>query len=91
MSVYVDDLKHWPNAKIPGWWCHLMADTHQELIDFAVSIGLKQSWIQHKGRHTEHFDLRGKRMRDRAIAAGATPISGREMATLTLRKMEAPR
>lgn len=43
MAVYVD------NARIP-WkgrrWCHLVADSLDELHGFAMSLGLKRGWFQ---------------------------------------------
>lgn len=38
---------------------HLMADTEEELRAYAVSIGLKLSWIQHPGTNRVHFDVTG--------------------------------
>lgn len=41
---------------------HLMADTEEELIAYAVSIGMKREWLQHRGRVTAHFDVTGSRL-----------------------------
>jgi hypothetical protein len=89
MAVYVDELRHYPNARIPGWWCHMTADTHDELMAFARRIGLKPSWLQYPGKPLEHFDIRGERMRSKAIAAGAKSITNREGALLGRAKVEA--
>ena len=75
MAVYVDKLfatrgaysTRWPYAEA----CHLLADTEDELIEFAVSIGLKARWIQHG--HYTHFDLTANK-RKQAVAAGATAM-----------------
>src|SRR5260370_42017136 len=82
MAVYVDDLNL--RADVPdgaktvhGRWSHLFADTENELRAFAMKIGLKESWIQHPGRPHVHFDVVG-RMRQRAIAAGAQPVTWRQ-------------
>lgn len=32
-----------------------------ELIAFATSLGMKESWIQHRGEPREHFDLMGSK------------------------------
>jgi len=80
MAVYVDD-RNLP-AGVPGGavvrarWGHLFADTEGELRAFAATIGLKQAWIQDPGQPQVHFDVTA-RMRQRAIAAGATPATWR--------------
>ena len=82
MAVYVDDMNL--RADVPdgakvvrGRWSHLFADTEDELRAFATKIGLNQDWIQHPGEPHVHFDVTG-RMRQRAIAAGATPLTWRQ-------------
>ena len=82
MAVYVDDMNL--QADVPDGakvvrrrWSHLFADTEDELRAFAQKIGLKQGWIQHPGQSHVHFDVTG-RMRQRAIAAGATAVSWRQ-------------
>ncbi len=47
------------------------AEGTAELIAFALSIGMKERWIQHRGEPREHFDLMGSRC-EMAIQAGAT-------------------
>lgn len=42
---------------------HLMADTEEELVEYAASIGLKSSWIQRKGTKLVHFDVVGVYLR----------------------------
>lgn len=80
MSVYVD------NANIPAsvqngarthtsQWCHMMADTREELIAFALSIGLRRAWLQNK-RSGVHFDLTAGKRRQ-AVSAGAVEIETR--------------
>lgn len=49
----------------------LGADGTAELVAFVSAIGMKESWIQHRGEPREHFDLMGSRCQ-RAIDAGAT-------------------
>ena len=89
MTVYVDD------ARIPARvgrhdsrWSHLIADSQDELHAFAASIGLKRSWFQPgrpvagKPSHLWHYDVTdGKRQQ--AIAAGAVPVTWREMGDIT--------
>ena len=73
MAVYVDVLR--PCARSKNWRydksCHLIADSESELIDFAVGLGLKKSWIQIS--RITHFDLNGSK-RELAVAAGAVQI-----------------
>jgi hypothetical protein len=95
MTVYVDDMRRRAHvAGGPRWgatWSHLMADTHDELVDFAVNrLGLRASWIQHEGKVIEHFDVTDT-VRKRAIALGAVEISygGEESKALMRRKMAA--
>lgn len=62
-------------------WCHMIADTHEELVRFAMRIGLKGEWIQYQGRRWEHFDLTpGKRRQ--AVSCGAVEISQEEFACI---------
>lgn len=43
-------------------YTHLTADTQQELIDYALSIGMKREWLQHGGTYKFHFDIVGPRL-----------------------------
>jgi hypothetical protein len=53
MTVYIDQAIHsWKGKK----WCHLTADSLEELHDFAAKIGLKKAWFQpHK--LMPHYDI----------------------------------
>lgn len=66
MSVYVD------NARIP-WrnkqWCHLVADTVDELNAFAARLGLRPEWFQRKTLYP-HYDITTT-VRERALKLGA--------------------
>jgi hypothetical protein len=77
MAVYVDDMRRQakvgrcrPNAR----WSHLMADTPEELAEFAGRLGLDPSWLQHPGTHREHYDVTDAR-RAEALRMGAQHIS----------------
>lgn len=75
MTVYVDDmLRPARVGRIQSRWSHLMADTHNELMDMASELGLRPRWIQHAGTHREHFDLTEPK-RQQAIGLGAVPIN----------------
>jgi hypothetical protein len=85
VAVYVDD------AEIPATvrngsrvhastWCHLTADTEEELHAFAKKLGLRRSWYQGPDEHGDlwHYDLTtGKRQR--ALQLGAQPVSVRQI------------
>jgi len=91
VSVYVD------NAMIPATvgrvrarWCHLTADTQEELRAFAASIGLNPAWWQTCKRKCGpegkpcihwHFDVTRERRAD-AVAAGAQEIDIRRMSEI---------
>lgn len=74
MSVYVDPIINYPGQ---GDWCHMMADTLDELHTMATRIGLRRAWFQNHPDHP-HYDLRTSK-REKAIAAGASQITSREM------------
>ncbi|WP_063779601.1 DUF4031 domain-containing protein [Streptomyces sp. AcH 505] len=51
MSVYVDEIRDYTRvARMRGLrhthWCHLLADTENELHAFAARLGLRRSWFQ---------------------------------------------
>lgn len=81
--VYVDDmLAPYRGMKM----CHMLADTHEELVAMAKRIGVQLKWIQNAGAYNEHFDicLSKKRM---AVKFGAKEIEyGKELAVLLERK-----
>ncbi|MET4728715.1 hypothetical protein ABIE09_002526 [Lysobacter enzymogenes] len=70
MTVYVDDAV-WP------WrgdrWAHLMADTLDELHEFAQRLGKPRASFQDKLSGC-HYDVNA-RMRERALELGAVAIS----------------
>lgn len=82
MPVYVDDFRipaTVPNGNrtVKGVWCHMTADTTEELLEMAEKIGLKPQWIQHPGTWKEHFDVTEPRRRA-AVANGAIEVAVRE-------------
>jgi len=75
VTVYVDNMRrHATVGRITANWSHLMADTSQELRDFAAQLGLKPEWIQHPGTHREHFDVTDT-LRTKALASGARALT----------------
>lgn len=70
MTVYVDNERIKWRGKL---WCHLVADSLDELHEFAAALGLRRSWFQGKASYP-HYDVTTT-VRDRALQLGATPGS----------------
>lgn len=82
MSVYIDN---W-NASFRGMiMCHMIADTHKELLEMVDKIGVQQKWIQYPGKYCEHFDicLSKKKL---ALQYGAIEISPKDLVKKQLAK-----
>lgn len=84
MAVYVDNAlitASVPNGDhvVQGRWCHMTADTRDELDGMADRIGLSRAWIQRPGTHREHYDVT-EPMRAAAILAGAVEVDWQEHA-----------
>jgi hypothetical protein len=63
----------------------------RELLAFALRVGLREDWLQHRGTPREHFDLFDAAI-ERAIAAGAVQVTPREfVARVVLPKRELQR
>lgn len=74
MAVYVDGLRDYGWHRGPS--CHLIADSVEELIEFAETIGMRREWFQAKS--TPHFDLTAVG-RSAAVAMGAVELNNREL------------
>jgi len=61
-------------------YAHLFADSLEELHIFAKKIGLKRHWFQNK--KYPHYDLTTKRMKAKAIRAGAVVVSTKTILTI---------
>ena len=86
MTVYVDDMYKSPMGQFGRLkMSHMMADTSAELLEMADRIGVQKKWLQHAGRPDEHLDIAMSK-REAAIAAGAVPITMREMARMSMNK-----
>lgn len=73
MSVYVDDMMmEWRGRR----WCHMMADTDDELHTFASKLCLRRAWFQ-----GDHYDVTDT-VRARALILGAQPVTPRFMVEL---------
>lgn len=84
MSVYVDDMRA-PFGRMI--MCHMMADTSDELLQMADTIGVARKWIQYPGTPKEHFDISLSK-RALAVKHGAIEITQREMAQIERRRIE---
>jgi len=70
-------------------WCHLEADTLEELHQFAQRLGLKREWFQDKPAHP-HYDITSS-VRQRAVRLGAIEMSNEQMVTFWKRQSDARR
>lgn len=61
--------------------CHMVADTHEELVAMADRIGVSRRWIQHAGTANEHFDI-CKSKRALAVHCGAIEVKMRELGAI---------
>lgn len=86
MSVYVDDMEA-PFGRMV--MCHMIADTHAELVAMADTIGVPRKWIQQPETAQEHFDI-SKSMRAKAVKAGAIEITLEDLATKTFERRGEP-
>ncbi|MCY1449564.1 hypothetical protein D9M71_663110 [compost metagenome] len=76
MTVYVDNVRiKWAQNE----WCHLVADTLEELHEFAFHLGLKRKWFQSSASYP-HYDVKVT-VRNKAIELGALPGSRRQIIT----------
>ena len=78
MTVYVDE------ARLPlgrMLMCHMIADTHEELLRMARRIGVATRWLQHEGTAKEHLDV-CQAKRAAAVRAGAIEVTRRELVAL---------
>lgn len=94
MSVYVDEVRDWTFiAKARGLrhthWCHLTADTEDELHTFAKRLGLRRSWFQKKSDrdYRWHYDIVPTK-RAQAVRLGAVEVDRRFIGQLMIRRQE---
>lgn len=77
MAVYVDNVRiAWRGRR----WCHLVADSLDELHQFAHTLGLKRAWFQAHAS-LPHYDVtvevRGVALINGAIAADRRTLISR--------------
>lgn len=79
MAVYVDNF-YITGVTYRGMkMCHMIADTHAELMEMVDKIGVQQKWIQCPGTANEHFDICFSK-RVKAVKLGAIEIGFRDYA-----------
>lgn len=78
MPCYVDNMINYGRriGNAGPNWCHLIADTPDELHAMAARIGLLRRWFQ-DGRRP-HYDIGTYRVRDLAISFGAITCERRD-------------
>ncbi|MBT2429419.1 DUF4031 domain-containing protein [Streptomyces sp. ISL-112] len=94
MAVYVDEVRDWTLiARARGLrhthWCHLTADTEEELHAFAARLGLKRAWFQKKSErdYRWHYDVTPNK-RALAVRLGAQEVDRRFVGQLMIRRQE---
>ncbi len=94
MAVYVDDMDlpaDVPNGSrvVSSSWSHLMADTHEELMEAAAKLRLNPKWIQYPGTPKEHFDVTSGKRQQAIHREIAQPITWRQSGELYAAKVQA--
>jgi len=88
MAVYVDGaIWEWRGRM----WCHLTADSEEELHRFAADLGLGRAKFQSRsGRPwVDHYDV-PESLRSEAVRLGALEITFREAGAQIARRRDAP-
>jgi hypothetical protein len=80
MSVYVDDMRA-PLGQM--LMCHMIADSHQELMAMAHRVGLKEKYLQLPNTYKEHFDLCQSK-RAKAVLYGARQVTQKDLGAMLL-------
>ena len=84
MACYVDRLVDYSGRVDYRYkvWCHLVADTDDELLAYAAELGISASWMQGSRGWDHHFDLPAP-LRPGAVALGAREVDFRFMGRRT--------
>jgi hypothetical protein len=85
VACYVDAVREYPNAGLRFTrFCHLLADTREELHEMAGALGVPHRYFQdHPWRW--HHDL-PEPLRDRALELGARELTLHEVGALLRRR-----
>lgn len=82
MAVYVDDARIRAQVgRLSATWCHMWADSEEELHAFALRLGLRRQWFQGPPRHfLWHYDVTETKRR-RAMTLGAIEVHAGDLTT----------
>jgi hypothetical protein len=80
MAIYVDNARVKWRGRL---WCHLVADSIEELHDFAQRLGLQKNWFQHAASYP-HYDVT---LETRQIALSMGAIEGSRTEIITCARM----
>ena len=88
MACYVDTVRAYPGAGLRfAEYCHLLADTSEELHAMADAIGMPRRFFQdHPWRW--HYDL-PSHLREHAVRLGAREVTMHDVGALLRRRREA--
>jgi len=77
--IFVDSIQRGRAPWKGGAYSHMTSDSNVgELLDFALSLGLRLAWFQHPPRASHpHYDI-APGVRARALRAGAVAVTRRE-------------
>ena len=67
---------------------HMMADSTDELLAMADTIGVARKWIQFPGTPNEHFDI-AETKRQLALRNGAVLVDGLDLARMVSERRRA--
>ena len=92
MACYVDPLfSATPRtAQARSWgsrWCHMVADSPEELLAMMARLGLRSRYLQDAGTWGEHVDLVPSK-RALAVKLGVVELTRREMGQRWLERRE---
>jgi hypothetical protein len=82
MAVYVDDMRARKGRMV---FCHMVADTDEELHAMALRIGVARKWHQKPGTPHSHYDV-CLSMRAAAVKFGAIEIDRGGLGAIIKRK-----
>lgn len=70
MTIYVDSAIHRTGPRGRKRYCHMTADTVEELHAFARFLGVKRCWFETSRSGTKHYDI-DEATREIALSMGA--------------------
>lgn len=82
--VYVDEATWKKGSGGRKSYAHLVADTYEEMHEFAEKIGIKPHFF-HRNTKYPHYDISGEQ-RDLALQNGASSISSKDLVKICRRR-----